>query len=152
MFNERFLTGAGNILGELLPDYRHLEDVVRVIDVARESGGKVLRVLMNADLDEAVAYLSTPAGEEKTHPQMSKESEPQNDNHWRWRQHMAEIIAERMDMQRLGVAAVYVIGSTKNALAGPASDIDLLVHVRADENGKRSCSPGWTAGAAASPK
>jgi len=136
MFNERFLTGAGNILGELLPDYRHLEDVVRVIDVARESGGKVLRVLMNADLDEAVAYLSTPAGEEKTHPQMSKESEPQNDNHWRWRQHMAEIIAERMDMQRLGVAAVYVIGSTKNALAGPASDIDLLVHVRADENRK----------------
>jgi len=49
---------------------------------------------------------------------------------------MAEIIAERMDMQRLGVAAVYVIGSTKNALAGPASDIDLLVHVRADENRK----------------
>jgi len=31
-------------------------------------------------------------------------------------------------MKRFGVKALYIIGSTKNATAGPASDIDLLVH------------------------
>ncbi len=37
-------------------------------------------------------------------------------------------IAEQMEAARFGVKHVYLIGSTKNATAGPASDIDLLVH------------------------
>ena len=36
---------------------------VRVIDVPRETGGSVLRVLMNADLDEAVGLLAAPSTE-----------------------------------------------------------------------------------------
>ena len=35
-----------------------------------------------------------------------------------------------LDAEALGVVAVYVVGSTKNATAGPGSDIDLLVHFR----------------------
>jgi pyruvate,water dikinase len=51
---------------------------------------------------------------------------------------MAERIAASLDPDRFGVTAVYVIGSSKNGTAGPASDIDLLVrfdgtgHQRAD--------------------
>ncbi len=58
--NERFLTQAHNSLPELLPDFAFLSDVLRVIDVPRATGGKILRILMNADLDKAVAYLATP--------------------------------------------------------------------------------------------
>jgi len=49
--------------------------------------------------------------------------------HWRWRLQLAERLAAELDPERFGVKALYVIGSTKNATAGPASDIDLLVHV-----------------------
>jgi hypothetical protein len=42
---------------------------------------------------------------------------------------MAQRIAALLDPTRFGVKAAYVFGSTKNATAGPASDIDLLLHV-----------------------
>ncbi len=61
VFDEAFLRGATNLLPELLPEYRHLASVVRVIDVPRETGGKVVRVLLNADLDEALALFGDPA-------------------------------------------------------------------------------------------
>jgi predicted nucleotidyltransferase len=56
----------------------------------------------------------------------------QPDNHWIWRKNMAEIIAGKLEMERFDVKGIYLIGSTKNANAGPASDIDLLVHVGDD--------------------
>jgi len=60
-FNDAFLRGAPSVLPEILPQFRDLADVLRVIDVPRASGGLVLRILMNADLDEAVGYLAPPA-------------------------------------------------------------------------------------------
>jgi pyruvate,water dikinase len=53
VFNEEFLLGAENVLGEVLPG---TESIVRVIDVQR-STGKTLSVLMNGDSGEAVAML-----------------------------------------------------------------------------------------------
>jgi len=50
--------------------------------------------------------------------------------HWQWRLHMAQVIAAHLDGNRFGVVACYIFGSTKNATAGPASDIDLLIHTR----------------------
>jgi len=50
-----------------------------------------------------------------------------SDKHWKWRHKMARLIAWQMDLKRLGVEAIYLIGSTKDAKAGPASDLDLLV-------------------------
>lgn len=52
------------------------------------------------------------------------------DTHWRWRDSMARQLASELDMQASGVQALYVIGSTKEATAGPASDLDLLIHFR----------------------
>jgi predicted nucleotidyltransferase len=51
-----------------------------------------------------------------------------SDVHWRWRLQAAESIATHLEPERFGVKDMYVFGSTKNATAGPASDIDLLVH------------------------
>jgi pyruvate,water dikinase len=59
-FNEEFLTGAPNVLAGLAPQHQSLADVVRVIDVVEASGGRVLRVAMNAELDEALAFLVEP--------------------------------------------------------------------------------------------
>ena len=50
------------------------------------------------------------------------------DEHWKWRYEMVEKIAEHLDLERFGLKGLYLIGSTKNANAGPGSDIDLLAH------------------------
>ena len=41
---------------------------------------------------------------------------------------MAERIAGELDGHRFGVKGFYVFGSTKNATAGPGSDLDVIVH------------------------
>jgi hypothetical protein len=57
-FREGFLRHTPSVLEELLPEFAHLSDTLRVIDVPKETGGLILRVLMNADLDQAVGYLT----------------------------------------------------------------------------------------------
>lgn len=56
--------------------------------------------------------------------------------HWKWRYKVAEKIAAELNKKDFGVKAVYLIGSTKNANAGPASDIDLMVHFTGSESQK----------------
>ena len=59
----------------------------------------------------------------------------------------AERIGTSLDAARFGVKALYLIGSTKNATAGPASDIDLLVHVTGTPEQRRSLGEwfdGWS--------
>jgi hypothetical protein len=60
VFNEELFLTAPNLLPELLPDFAKLAPVLRVLDIAHVSGGKVLRVLMNGETDEAVGYLASP--------------------------------------------------------------------------------------------
>jgi hypothetical protein len=61
VFAEGFFTGKPNVLAELVPELAGLADVVRVIDVRAATGGLVLKVLMNGDLDRAVGVLGAPA-------------------------------------------------------------------------------------------
>lgn len=128
VFNELFLSRSHNVLTDLLPEFTHLDETLRVIDVPAETGGLILRVLLNAELDQAVGFLS---------PQMQQVSPIESggelldrgtDEHWRWRLRMAQKIASEIDPPKFGVKAFYVFGSTKNATAGPASDIDILIH------------------------
>ncbi len=128
VFNEEFLTGSENMLPELLPEYASLAPTVHVIDVRKQTGGLILKVLMNAELPEAVGMLDKP-GEffEASRREIVYHSASSND-HWRWRIRMAEQIAASLDAKRFGVTALYLLGSTKNASARPDSDIDLLVH------------------------
>lgn len=128
IFNERFLMSAPNLLSSMLPEFEHLQDTLRVVDVPATSGGKILRVLQNADLDEALAFLDCPSDEKIECVPVPEEPEHQPIQYWQWRLRMAERIALDIDPKRFGVMAIYVFGSTKNATAGPASDIDMLVH------------------------
>jgi predicted nucleotidyltransferase len=128
IFNATFFRESENQLAALAPEFAALAGTVRVIDVPRVTGGLVLRVLMNADLDEAMGLLAE-AGKpaERVAVEREPSPEPQLD-HWRWRLLMAERVASQLDPERFGVKALYLIGSAKNATAGPGSDIDLLVH------------------------
>ncbi len=133
VFDEAFLTRSRNILADVAPDFAHLADVLRVIDVPASADGQVLRVLMNGDLDEAMAFL-TPPDESAEVPQATEKMiEPAYQQFWRWRMRMAERIAAHVDAERFGVAAMYVFGSTETGSAGPGSDVDLLVHFRGSE-------------------
>ncbi len=132
VFNQHFLLGSPNLLAGMLPEFAHLEKVVRVIDVADATEGRLLRVLLNADLGEALAMLVDPT-ESAAEPAPTPEVTPRLPvQYWQWRLRMAERIAKEIDATRYGVVAIYIFGSTKNATAGPASDIDLLVHTRGD--------------------
>ncbi len=50
IFNEMFFSKSHNILKDVAPEYAHLSDTIRVIDVPQNMDGMVLRVLMNANL------------------------------------------------------------------------------------------------------
>jgi hypothetical protein len=60
VWNEEFLAHSPNALAELAPDYADMEHVVRVIDVAASSGGKLAHVVMDAEADRALAFLAPP--------------------------------------------------------------------------------------------
>ncbi len=149
VFNEEFLLGSKNIFGDLIPDMVQLSDVIRVIDVASTTEGKLLHVLMNADEGKAVAHLAPPSdtGESEGMTKMQVKDLKRDDIHWRWRLRIAENIAARLDPSRFGVVGFYIFGSTKNATAGPGSDIDLLIHFRGTkdkEKDLRTWLEGWS--------
>jgi hypothetical protein len=60
IFNWPFLLNAPNQFAALVPDFADLADTIHVIDVAASANGQLLRVLMNADQDEAIGFLATP--------------------------------------------------------------------------------------------
>jgi hypothetical protein len=132
--NELFLNRAPNLLGSILPDHEWLEDVVKVVDVPSSTQNRRLRVLQNSELDQAVGLLVDADAARNVAPVSDEKAiRRRTDDFWQWRLRMVERIAAEIDAQRFGVEALYLIGSTKNANAGPASDIDLLVHCRGDE-------------------
>jgi pyruvate,water dikinase len=147
VFNERFLLSAPNILEDVAPEFAALKDIVRVIDVPAATGGQVLRVLMNAEQEEALGVLAQPGSraERRTGPEPELAVQRSGEDHWRWRLQMAERIAQEIDPARFGVIACYVFGSTKNASAGPGSDIDLLLHARGTD-AQREALEHWLDG------
>jgi pyruvate,water dikinase len=147
VLNEEFLGRGQNILSQLLPEHAAEAGVITVIDVPRQSGGRILRVAMNAELDTAMAYLAEPGTQESREESVEPKLPARPGEHWRWRMRMAEHIASRLDARRFGVKALYVIGSTKNATATAASDLDLLVHFAGSEEQKRELLAwleGWS--------
>ncbi len=117
IWKEEMFFRSENKLTEFLPSYEDFEDVVRVIDVGDISKGGTLTVTMDGEANRALAYL-----------------EPSD--HWQWRMKKVEQIGRNLDPELYGVKKLYVVGSTKEATAGPESDIDLIVHFEGDEEKK----------------
>lgn len=145
VFNEQFLLGSQNILPKLLPAYSYLSDTIRLIDIPQSQNGRILKILLNADLDEAVGLLSQPSATEEKTQMNTLPEKTHTENYWRWRMRIADLIASQLDPVRFGVKDLYIFGSTKNANAGPGSDIDLIVHFIGNEQ-QRQCLDTWLEG------
>lgn len=147
VFNEKFLSASKNILPDILPEFDYLKDILRVIDIPEVTKGKSLKILMNADLDEAVGILSKPSLKEegKVVDTASFEITKESEDHWRWRYKAVECLAGQLDPDRFGVKAFYIFGSTKNGTASPDSDIDILLHFNGTAKQKKELY-GWLEG------
>jgi len=147
IFNRTFLHASENALSRLCPEYAGLSDTVRLIDVPQATGGQILRVLFNADLDEAVAIIasqSTDIGRDEFKPSAG---ERRREDYGRWRMLMVERLAAHLDPERFGVKALYVFGSTRSSTAGPGSDIDIILHFTGNERQEHQLKfwlEGWS--------
>ncbi|MFA7172763.1 MAG: PEP/pyruvate-binding domain-containing protein [Kiritimatiellia bacterium] len=129
IFNRSFLHST-NSLARILPAYAHLQEVVKVIDIAENYFNKQLYVLMNAELERAVAYLDVPLLEDEITElsTIQERREEPGESGWKWRHFMAEQIAQRLDLDEYSIKGIYLFGSTNNCTAQHNSDIDLLIH------------------------
>ena len=145
VFAEDLLRAAPNLLSGLVPEFDDLADVVKVVDLPAVTGGKVLRVLANADLGEAVAVLVAPGAEERPTGDTASVIRHEPRQYWRWRFRMAERMVRSLKAADYGVLAVYLYGSVKNGTAGPGSDIDLMVVLADDADRPRLAAwfDGW---------
>jgi predicted nucleotidyltransferase len=150
VFNKAFFEKSENVLCHILPDCGNLDHVVKVIDVKASTGGRILRIAMSGEEGEAIAYLANADDLDQKEPDRllhtrnATDSNP--DEHWLWRQRMAETMASNIDPDQYGVKGIYLFGSTKNASSGPCSDIDLLIHFEGDDNARellKSYLSGW---------
>ncbi len=131
----------------MVPEYAFLSDAIRVIDIPDITKGRILRVLMNADREEAIGLFAERSTPVMTVDQAGDTQANDRDEHWRWRLRMAERIGAQLDPSRFGVKAFYVLGSSKNATAGPASDIDLLIHFEGTRKQRKDLDiwlEGWS--------
>ncbi|MGH9858251.1 MAG: nucleotidyltransferase family protein, partial [Acidobacteriota bacterium] len=114
--------------------------------------GTTMAVFMNGARDEAIAVLtdqqaSTVTGVPLSTTALADVRFRKDESHWRWRMKRVEELAGYLDPARFGIKAVYVFGSTKEATAGPQSDIDLLVHfqgIPAQEKELMAWLEGWS--------
>jgi hypothetical protein len=83
---------------------------------------------MNAEIEQAVGFLEDPLNLQPEPLDFPAPTQRTVEDHWEWRLRMAERLAADMHFDDFGVKGLYIFGSTKNGTAGPASDIDLLVH------------------------
>jgi len=148
LFNRQYLVESKNYFRELLPDFAHLGEIIHVVDVKQSSEGLVLKILMNADKNKALALLSEEDDSIESRTDMKSRAQIRSrEDHWRWRMQSAERIASLVDPVRFGVKGFYIFGSTKNATAGPQSDIDLLIHFDGDDDQKKELKiwlEGWS--------
>jgi pyruvate, water dikinase len=147
IFNESFLKTSKNSFPELFPEFEYLKDTIYVINIPEATGGKILKILMNAEMEKAVAYLDSPSEKSSIEQKLEYIYETEKENHWRWRFKIAEKIAENINPARFGIQAIYLTGSTKNASADANSDIDFIIQFAGNDNQKRELLcwfEGWS--------
>jgi pyruvate, water dikinase len=62
--NDQVLTSQSNQLEKILPEYKDLGEIIKVIDFPRSFDGKALQIWMNAEQQKALAALVLPENED----------------------------------------------------------------------------------------
>ena len=150
IFNRSFFMNSKNALSKILPIYENLDEVVKVITIDEVFFGKELIILMNGDLQKAIAYLEHPTPNNlsfNTNDITFPENSEHEEDGWKWRHYMAEQIAKQIDMDAFSVKGIYLFGSTNNCTARLNSDIDLLIHFDGTDETKERLNDwllGWS--------
>jgi hypothetical protein len=146
-FNEKFLAESPNKLPELCPECAALTDALRVIDVTEATGGKVLRVVMNADLGTAVGYFAPPEAAVRAAAPGGRIGPGEDDDQFRWRVRMAERIAFHCDAQKWGVRGLYLVDTSDGGEVDLASPIRMIVHFQGSGRQRKELETwlqGWS--------
>jgi hypothetical protein len=129
----------------MIGDSQFLPEEQRLLNTIAANIGNYI---FNKKLLKTIESIEQESGEEEVKSEDPSGLLPvQPDVHWRWRNEMVQKIAEKLDLEKFGVEAIYLIGSTKNATSGPASDIDILLHFRGGESQKNELTAwfeGWS--------
>lgn len=147
VFNDVFFTKNKNILMDVVPDYGFLEHTIKVIDIPKATNGLVMRVLLNAEEEEALAILTDPMTQTSYQSKESINPLKLSEEPWMWRMRMVEAIANDLDTERFGVKNLYVFGSSVDESARPNSDIDVILHFNGSHEQKKdlmSWLEGWS--------
>jgi len=107
-FNEIFFDTASNKLAELLPEYSRLASTLRVISVPEATGGRSLQVVMNADRELAMGYLTGPGSEISLRPSAYSVYNSERELSG-WRERMIQALAGQCCGKSRGVRDVYLI-------------------------------------------
>ena len=119
------------LLIKLLNDSQFLPEEQKLLNTIAE---RIAGFVFKRKLKETITYL-----EKKEIPKNNNIDEmlaSSSEEHWKWRMNMVEKIISKIDKEKLGIKNIYLIGSTKNAEAGPKSDIDFIIHFAGNENQK----------------
>jgi predicted nucleotidyltransferase len=136
--NENMLQEPRNILSEILPDYSHLSEIIKVINISESFAGKRLRLLMNADDNEAIGFLTEPSLKfHSTHDTQVVQSTKLKSAPWQIRQEIAFKIAKEIEPMRFGIKRIYLFGTVFHQNASDNSDIDFLVHYDGNEDNRK---------------
>lgn len=150
IFNQAFFRASKNTLFNILPSYARFSEVVKVIKVKENHFNKELIILMNGDLQKAVAYLDYSSDSNSNTPTdyiTVPEISNYDEDGWKWRHYMAEQIANQVDMNAYSIQGIYLFGSTNSCTARLNSDIDLLVHFKGTQEQKEKLNTwfhGWS--------
>lgn len=130
---------------KLITDSQFLPEEQKLLDTIAE---KVSNYIFNLRLKRTIEAIEHQQKDKDVAIEIGDSLLPvETDIHWMWRNDMARKIAEKTDLEKFGIKAVYLIGSTKNASSGPASDIDLIVHFKGtsrQESEMRCWFDGWS--------
>ena len=146
-FNEKFLGESRNTLADHCPECADLTGALRVIDVPEATGGKVLRVVMNADQGMAVGYFAAPEAAVRTACPAGGIAAREDEDHFRWRQRMAERIAFHCGARKWGVRGIFFVDTSDGGEIDPASPIRIIVHFQGSGRQRKELETwlqGWS--------
>lgn len=146
-FKEDFLLKSENIFARLVPDYAELEDTIHVVEIPVEMPGKILRILMNAEMEKAVAIFAASGDIYAKSTQTVYTKDYEENAHAMWRQKVASEIALQVEAERFGIKELYLAGSSQIQTASAASDIDLVIYFDGNKQQKRDLDcwlEGWS--------
>lgn len=124
IFNEEFFKNSENLLTDYLPEFGDLEEVIKVIDVRKSSNGLICKILMNAEIDTAIAILVPDSDKNQLDNYHGGSIDVIDEDKWRLR--IAEKISDYIDKDLYSISEIYVAGDFLKGTSNSESKIEMI--------------------------